>query len=436
MLAVIALPVLLLSQMVLSNPTYRDLIDLVELLDVEKRYSKEELKDYIRVCNQDPIELGLVIDSSVSIPKDDFRTGQEFLKDFLSNYTIGPGKNEVRVAAVTFGRGVYEQDSFNFSTYKTKDEVLDHVVNMKFRFGTRTDTGDAIKHMREKQMQNTRSWAPKIVIVLTDGNSQRRSWTKQQAAEARAENITIFAVGVGRSVSQTELLNIAGDPERVIQANSYDDLKNVKEQLAHKTCVMKPRPTTTPMPTTTPLPQQPCKDKYPSDINFIFSPASLGIDSTSWVTQFISHTLNNEELESGFQYGVVSGDCPDDAGFALNAYTETSKMRAHLNRYDRNNLPTLVSHASTRAFTAENGARDQASKIAVIFVGKAKVDNSALSKAIAELQSKGVTVFISEADPGVNLSGLPQGVRVLEYGSSMSQASALVTHICHMDETM
>ena len=74
---------------------------------------------------------------------------------------------------MTFGRGVYETDSFNLNTYKTKQEVLDHVTHMPWRFGTRTDTGDAIKYMREKQMANTRPWAPKIAIVLTDGNSQR-----------------------------------------------------------------------------------------------------------------------------------------------------------------------------------------------------------------------------------------------------------------------
>ena len=77
------------------------------------------------------------------------------------------------MSAVTFGRGVYDQDSFDLNTYKSKQEVLDHVTHMKFWFGTRTDTGDAIAYMRDHQMVKARSWAPKIAIVLTDGNSQR-----------------------------------------------------------------------------------------------------------------------------------------------------------------------------------------------------------------------------------------------------------------------
>ena len=62
-----------------------------------------------------------------------------------------------------------------------------------------------------------------------------------------------------------------------------------------------------------------------------------------------------------------------------------------------------------------------------------QVDQSALNKAIEELRASGVQVFVSTTDPGVRPS-LPQGVRLLDYGSSMSQAAELVTHICHMDQ--
>ena len=76
---------------------------------------------------------------------------------------------------------------------------------------------------------------------------------------------------------------------------------------------------------------------------------------------------------------MTSGDCPDDAGFALNAYQTTGSMRAHLARYDRNNLPSLVSKARA-AFTAANGGRSKASKIAVIFVDGSKVRTLLLMK--------------------------------------------------------
>ncbi|XP_025091015.1 collagen alpha-5(VI) chain-like isoform X2 [Pomacea canaliculata] len=433
------LPLFLFSQVIVANPSYRELEELADLLAVEKRLllANTDDDDFITVCTQEPIELALVIDASSSIHPRDFQLGQQFLHEFLNQYDIGPGRNQVRVAAVTFGYEVYVNDAFYLNSFKTKEEVLNAVQNMPFRAGLRTDTGDAIKFMREKQMVKTRAWAPKFAVVLTDGNSQRTEYTKQQAALARAENITMFALGVGKAVKEQELLNIAGDPSRVLRADSYSELDEEKrKELTKQTCVSKPKPTTTTTTTTTTTPpppmEEPCSIKYPSDINFIFSPAALGVDATGWVTQFISHTITNEELENSFQYGVVSGDCPDDEGFRLNQYTDIPSIRARLDRYDRNNLPNLIRSASNK-FSASNGGRTDAVKVAVIFLGNAKVDSKYLDSSIQELLASGVQVFVSRTDPGIRVN-LPPSVRLLEEGSSISQATELVSHICHLDD--
>lgn len=64
----------------------------------------------------------------------------------------------------------------------------------------------------------------------------RRTYTAQQALLAREDNITMFAVGVGHSVSNLELFNIAGDQERVFRSDNYEDLRHIKTDLSHKTC--------------------------------------------------------------------------------------------------------------------------------------------------------------------------------------------------------
>lgn len=69
-------------------------------------------------------------------------------------------------------------------------------------------------------------------------NLCRTEYTKQQAALARAENITMFALGVGKAVKEQELLNIAGDPSRVLRADSYSELDEEKrKELTKQTCV-------------------------------------------------------------------------------------------------------------------------------------------------------------------------------------------------------
>jgi hypothetical protein len=76
------------------------------------------------------------------------------------------------VSAIKFGRGIYVDDSFHLNTYKTKEEVLNHVTHMKHEYGGYTSTGEGIDYMRTEQMSKARSWVPKVAIVLTDGNSQ------------------------------------------------------------------------------------------------------------------------------------------------------------------------------------------------------------------------------------------------------------------------
>lgn len=79
----------------------------------------------------------------------------------------------MRVAAVTFGQGVYKENSFNLNTYQDKESVLEAVRKMPHRAGSTTDTFDAIKYMREKQMVVTRPGVPKVCIVVTDGESRK-----------------------------------------------------------------------------------------------------------------------------------------------------------------------------------------------------------------------------------------------------------------------
>ena len=88
------------------------------------------------------------------------------------------------------------------------------------------------------------------------------------------------------------------------------------------------------------------------------------------ITPRVAQTPQSQCL---FQYGVVTGDCPDDEGFNLNRYSNYTAVREHLLRYDRNNLPALVRKTATEKFTVTSGARDDAAKAAVIFLGEGKV---------------------------------------------------------------
>nr|WNX29086.1 VWACP-3 [Colubraria reticulata] len=446
MLAILALPALLLTQLVVAHPhddlSLRDLETLYELLAEEKRMIEEEPREmsnrvkegFEEHCKQAPLELGLIIDSSVSINPTDYKKGLTFLAEYLDNYVIS--QDAVRVAAVTFGEGVYTQDGFNLTQYTSKEPLIQKVKTLPFRHGRSTDTGYALAHMRDVQLNNgiTRKGVPKMVMVLTDGNSQKGAYTKAEALKVKAANITVMVVGVG-NVKHSELVNIAGGVEKnVIKVTSYDKLgEEIRDKLKFASCTLVPKPTTptttTTTTTTTTMPaQEPCGKDFPTDINFIFSPSALGLEDTQYATRFISHVNKHEKLQEGTQYGLVTGDCPTDEGFTLKEYRKITDLDARLSYYDRNKIPELVEFAYSERFSAYNGGQDGATKVAVIFLNSAKVDTDRLITIIQQMVDDDVRVYISTRDTDTRdqwVSRLPREVTFLTPDPNSPQQHAL-----------
>ncbi|ESO83315.1 hypothetical protein LOTGIDRAFT_239707 [Lottia gigantea] len=214
-----------------------------------------------------------------------------------------------------------------------------------------------LAYMRDHLFKKARPGVPHICIVITDGESQEPEKTAKEALGARQAGIDIFAIGVSESVNRQELNNIAGTPDRVIIVKTYGELEAIKDKLSGQTCKNVP----TPAPTQA---AEECGKDTPTDIYYVFDPASLGLDITGWVTQFISYTLEVREFKF-MQMGVISGSCPIDSGFSLNTYSSNKKIRNHLARYDSSRLPALIGSVPEEFNQARSGAR----KVAVIFIG-------------------------------------------------------------------
>lgn len=81
---------------------------------------------------------------------------------------------QIRVAAVIYGKGVYDNGSFSLDTYSSKKDVLNAIKRTPYYAGGSTYTGQAIQSMRENQMSRVRDFpVRKIMVILTDGNSDQ-----------------------------------------------------------------------------------------------------------------------------------------------------------------------------------------------------------------------------------------------------------------------
>lgn len=393
--------------------------DKVDESTIEKKGADDD-KDYILVCKQNPIELGIVLDTSSSIYQRDFDKGIKFLQDFLKQFDIGDGKDQVRVALITFAKGIYKDNAFNLDDHHTKADLIEAVGNIKHKKGLYTGTQDGINYMAKNQLSKSqcRDYAERISIVITDGNSQEWRKTIKAAQDARDDGILMFVVGVGR-VKESELLAIAGDKERIFKASSYEELKNIKDELARKTCVKHDKPT--------PPPKTACGEVAPADVYFAFSPIELG-RFTGFAKSMVTYTASHEELSEGFRFGVVSGSCPDDEGFDLDDYQDPAGIAERMNAYNEGHMSKLITKLATSGYSKASGGRDSARDIAVLIAGTGKQALTTLKDDVAKLIEKKVEVYVYYPSPKYTLQ--IDGATTLNGKTSNEVALDLISHMC------
>lgn len=191
-------------------------------------------------CENKPLDISFIVDASASISRGNFTEGLWFIQNFVDEFDIGP--EQVRISMVTFGDRVYEEDAFDFADHTDKVSLNHAITSVPHRGGSSTETGMAINWYLSHQHPETREGVRSVVIVLTDGNSQLTKVTKDAAKVAQEKGVEVFAIGVGGSVSQEELHNIASDAEHVFVVNEYRALEDIRHRLTYEACGVKPQP--------------------------------------------------------------------------------------------------------------------------------------------------------------------------------------------------
>lgn len=179
-----------------------------------------------------------LIDSSRSNYVEDFSKLMEFLKSFVSYFTIG--NDCVRFGAVTFGDKIIQENTFPLTRYTSKDQLIKGLSKIDFmpEYGGSTQTHLAIKYAREVLFRDARPYGKKIAILITDGKSTEPWKTEEETKKMRGEGITIYSVAVGRYASKKELRLITGRDVYVFNKDEYFLLKTVQDELSKKTCLI------------------------------------------------------------------------------------------------------------------------------------------------------------------------------------------------------
>ena len=182
-------------------------------------------------------DIVFVLDYSGSIGRRKFAAIRDFVSSFILDMDVGGG---TRVGAVVFSDN--EHREFHLNEYDDRGDAADAVLSIGYS-GGRTNTGSAIKEMREKMFtaaRGDRENVTNIAIVLTDGgtNTPDKVEVLEEVYEAKKAGIHFIIVGVGKWVDEYELNAMASAPYAVnrILVPDVRELITKKEEVQQLAC--------------------------------------------------------------------------------------------------------------------------------------------------------------------------------------------------------
>ena len=142
------------------------------------------------------------------------------------------GKDGVRVGIVP--RECYPLSGFRLADSTTKRGVLRKLTTSRYRAAK---TSQIIRYMRQRSFarkQGARKNAKRMGILVVDANSPTRAAAAiRQAALARAKNIELFVVMVGRNSPKfsPEVIAAKPDARHTLRVDSYHDIRHIALRL-------------------------------------------------------------------------------------------------------------------------------------------------------------------------------------------------------------
>nr|KAF6326485.1 matrilin 2 [Pipistrellus kuhlii] len=187
-------------------------------------------------CSEGPIDLVFVIDGSKSLGEDNFEIVKQFVTGIIDSLVVSP--KAARVGLLQYSTQV--RPEFALSSFGSARDMKKAVATMKY-MGKGSMTGLALRHMFERSFTPAEgarplsARVPRVAIVFTDGRAQDD--VAEWAGKAKANGITVYAVGVGKAIEE-ELQEIASKPtdRHLFYAEDFSTMGEISEKLKQGIC--------------------------------------------------------------------------------------------------------------------------------------------------------------------------------------------------------
>ncbi|CAC5361943.1 COL6A [Mytilus coruscus] len=179
----------------------------------------------------EPLDLVFLVDGSSRVSPSDFMQEKAFVSSQTMEYFISPDR--VRIGVLLFSDGVWEIVDFKVSV--NNGDYIHKISDMAQPFGDLL-INNALKSVKELFRKEGRPDAKRAVVLITSGRSRILWQSFHEARQLRQEQIALFAIGVGRGVSRSELIGITSDSNNILHVDTFNSLFSLSAKLHELIC--------------------------------------------------------------------------------------------------------------------------------------------------------------------------------------------------------
>lgn len=197
---------------------------LSEKLSEDSSYIKREIEKVVQLDEKESLNINMVADVSGSMDGSPLEDAKYIMSNFLDSVQFGIGD---MVELTVFSDGVYTLADFT----QDKQLIIDQIHSLYT--GDMTSLYDALfAAVNKTAIQN----GAKCVIAFTDGLDNYSQCSPQVVLDvANRYNIPIFIIGIGDSINEEELIDIATKSNGFYENVSYiDDMGRIYNDIYRK----------------------------------------------------------------------------------------------------------------------------------------------------------------------------------------------------------
>ncbi|XP_076807221.1 collagen alpha-6(VI) chain-like isoform X3 [Clavelina lepadiformis] len=345
--------------------------DLIELKRVG--LIKSICQELEPTCPTASAEIVFLVDGSTSIGSHNFEKTKTWLKTIVDAFQVG--QYYTRIGVVQFTENPHLE--FGLDEHRSTQSALQAIQNIRYRRGS-TNIGRAIDFTLKQVLSESRPNVPKILVVLTDGQS--RDNARVAADRAREAGVHTLVFGVA-SAQAGQLRQMVSASENVFHAAGFDEIQRVQRKLVSLICVE----------------AEPECARQDLDLHFLVDgSSSIGEENFDKIKTWIKTMVRSFDVgRYTTRVALTQFSAAVYPEFNLQAHGTEREVAHAIDQVSLRGGPTMFAHALNyirqSGFAEDSGGRRGAPKVLIVITDGRSGEE--IENAVAQLRKSGIHVF-------------------------------------------